>query len=482
MKEAFKWVRFFSLLIVLLALTVHVAFADDDDDDEDINPPHYYYIQKYEGTKTCLKCHKKEAEDVFHSLHYQWSTKASAEDLIGVEPGTKVGKMHDINDFCTNPMAPWIDRYVNKEGKVIVDGCAKCHIGFGKKPSEKMTEKELENIDCLMCHAPGYSRKVVKDKDGKLHWVPNMDADILTLRAKNVTKPTAAMCLKCHAGSGGGANFKRGDIEMAHYEAEEDLDVHFANDMSCVDCHTTKNHRIAGRGVDLAARDLPGEKVACENCHDAEPHESDVLNRHTQTVYCTTCHIPDYARYDATDVDRDWSRNELEENGKHGEITVLKKHVKPVYMWWNGKSIFQDTHKPAKAVNGYVKMVYPDGSINDPNAKIYAMKRHVAKLPILKKERLILPINVNTVFKTGDINKAVIEGAKAYFGKDIIAKDYEWIKVERYMGLFHEVVGGDKALKCQDCHGKNGRMDWKALGYKGDPRKFGGRFNTKKHK
>ena len=45
MKETFKWVRFFSLLIVLLALTVHVAFADDDDD-EDMNPPHYYYIQK----------------------------------------------------------------------------------------------------------------------------------------------------------------------------------------------------------------------------------------------------------------------------------------------------------------------------------------------------------------------------------------------------------------------------------------------------
>ncbi len=481
MKETFKWIKFFSLLIVLLALTVHTVFADDEDDEEDMQPPHYYYIQKYEGTKTCLKCHKKEAEDVFHSLHYQWSSKACPSDLIGVKPGTKVGKMEDINDFCTNPKAPWIDRYVNKDGKVIIDGCSKCHIGFGEKPSEKMTDKQLENIDCLMCHAPGYSRKVV-EKNGKLKWVPNMSDELLTLRAKNVMKPTAAMCLKCHAGSGGGANFKRGDLEMAHYEAEEDLDVHFANDMSCIDCHTTKNHRIAGRGVDLAARDLHGEKVACENCHDNDPHESEILNRHTNSVYCTTCHIPDYARYDATDVERDWSKTELEPNGKHGEHTVLKKHVKPVYMWWNGKSIFQDTHSPAYPVKGYVKMVYPDGSINDPNAKIYAMKRHVAKLPYLKKERLILPINVNTVFKTGDVNRGVIEGAKAYFGKDIRPEDIEWVKVERYMGLFHEVVPGDKALKCQDCHGKNGRMDWKALGYKGDPRQYGGRFNTRKKK
>ncbi len=479
MDKTFKWLKFFPIMLVLVVFAANFAYAQDDDD-EDLDPPHYYYIQKYEGTKTCLKCHMKEAEDVFHSLHYQWSADASAEDLIGIEPGTKVGKFHDINDFCTNPKAPWIDRYVNKDGKVIVDGCSKCHIGFGKKPGEKITEEELENIDCLMCHAPGYSRKIV-EKDGKLQWVPNMSDDLLTLRAKNVMKPTAAMCLKCHIGAGGGANYKRGDLEMAHYEAEEDLDVHFANDMACTDCHTTRNHRIAGRGVDLAARDLPGEKVACENCHDAEPHESDILNKHTESVYCTVCHIPDFARYDATDVYRDWSKvEERLPSGKYVEHHVTKKNVIPAYMWWNGKTVAQDPHKPAKAVNGYVKIMYPDGSINDPNAKIYAVKRHVAKLPILKKERLILPVNVNTVFKYGDINKAVIEGAKAFFGKDITEKDYEWIKVERYMGLFHEVVPGDKALKCQDCHGKNGRMDWKALGYKGDPKKYGGRFSQKK--
>jgi hypothetical protein len=28
-----------------------------------------------------------------------------------------------------------------------------------------------------------------------------------------------------------------------------------------------------------------------------------------------------------------------------------------------------------------------------------------------------------------------------------------------------------KALTCDDCHGEKGRLDWKALGYKGDPGK-----------
>jgi hypothetical protein len=31
------------------------------------------------------------------------------------------------------------------------------------------------------------------------------------------------------------------------------------------------------------------------------------------------------------------------------------------------------------------------------------------------------------------------------------------------------VVPAEKALNCLDCHGDNGRMDWQALGYSGDP-------------
>jgi hypothetical protein len=33
------------------------------------------------------------------------------------------------------------------------------------------------------------------------------------------------------------------------------------------------------------------------------------------------------------------------------------------------------------------------------------------------------------------------------------------------------VVPKEKALRCADCHGAKGRLDWKALGYAGDPRK-----------
>jgi mono/diheme cytochrome c family protein len=41
------------------------------------------------------------------------------------------------------------------------------------------------------------------------------------------------------------------------------------------------------------------------------------------------------------------------------------------------------------------------------------------------------------------------------------------------MGIYHEVQPKAQALKCADCHGPGGRLDWKALGYPGDPRAKG---------
>ena len=38
----------------------------------------------------------------------------------------------------------------------------------------------------------------------------------------------------------------------------------------------------------------------------------------------------------------------------------------------------------------------------------------------------------------------------------------------------------EQALQCEACHGENGRLDWKALGYPGDPMEWGGRFDNGK--
>jgi hypothetical protein len=47
--------------------------------------------------------------------------------------------------------------------------------------------------------------------------------------------------------------------------------------------------------------------------------------------------------------------------------------------------------------------------------------------------------------------------------------EYGWIDTIMYWKINHMVAPAGDALDCLDCHGDNGRLDWKALGYKKDP-------------
>jgi hypothetical protein len=48
-----------------------------------------------------------------------------------------------------------------------------------------------------------------------------------------------------------------------------------------------------------------------------------------------------------------------------------------------------------------------------------------------------------------------------------------------YWPTTHMVQPKENALQCADCHSENSRMDWKTLGYPGDPIEWGGRFDNK---
>jgi hypothetical protein len=67
-----------------------------------------------------------------------------------------------------------------------------------------------------------------------------------------------------------------------------------------------------------------------------------------------------------------------------------------------------------------------------------------------------------------DWNLAIETGMKAaglpYSGK------FGWIETSMVWPVNHMVSPKEKALRCADCHGEKGRLDWKALGYKGDPK------------
>jgi hypothetical protein len=310
--------------------------------------------------------------------------------------------------------------------------------------------------------------------------VARNNLELMTNIAQHVGKPTNLNCLACHVGSGGGLNFKRGDLETAHLSPTRDFDVHMGGGMQCIQCHKFRDHKADGAGTQMSGMDWPTneQRPQCENCHRDTLHKEAVLNRHTSAVYCTTCHIPTFARKDATDMRRDWSRSEeVKGEGRFEPYIEFGRNVKPAYTWWNGKGTIALLDQPVKAgENGKVSMYKPSGSIADPKSRIYAFKYHTGKLPIETASNRMIPVQVGPTFRTGNTMASAIGGAKGYLGKELAAKDIGYIEVDRWMGIFHEVVPKAQALKCADCHGAtSNRLDWKALGYKGDPQQSGGR-------
>jgi hypothetical protein len=345
-----------------------------------------------------------------------------------------------------------------------------------------MSRAQLENIDCLICHAPNYKREVVKKDDGAFAWVPvaRNNRELMDNIAQNVGKPTNLNCLSCHVGSGGGLNFKRGDLETAHVSPSRDFDVHMGSGMQCIQCHRFKEHKVEGAGTQMSGMDWPTnqQRPQCQTCHQGAVHKQATLNRHTSSVYCTTCHIPSFARKDATDMRRDWSKaQEVKGEGRFEPHIEFAKDVKPAYAWWNGTGTIALLDQPVKVgENGKVSLYKPAGSIDDPKARIYAFKYHTGRIPVEAASNLMIPVAVGPTFRTGNAMASAIAGAKGYLGKDVTASDVGYIEVDRWMGIFHEVVPKAQALKCNDCHGPTAsRLDWKALGYKGDPQRTGGR-------
>ena len=474
----------FFLLVISLLLSFASVYAFD----------HSTVIDKYEGSKTCIQCHEDKVKEVFTSLHYQWIGETT--DIVGKKT-VEYGKRFAYNDYCGavffNGTVPinWIGNATLKvapkgkeelKGKFIASGCSMCHIGFGIVPSKNMSREQLENIDCFVCHVPGYlagavgekkkkSRVLIKE-DNIFKRVPNQDLNYKELAKKIKKKPDKENCLACHAFSGGGPGFKRPNIDPSLMgNVSEDVDVHLARGLVCVDCHKAEKHRISGRAMDTW--EIEGERVKCEDCHTSEPHKNNVLNKHTKTVACQTCHIPNFARVFPTDVKRSWKEVEFSDKFGRWEPKVeLKGNVTPVYAWWNGKDRVAYLYpEKAKVVDGKIYLFKPVGSIDDPNSKIYPFKYHEAEVPFDKKKKIPIPIKVGMVFATGNVTKAISLGAKQS-GLEFTG---EYVTLVRYMAVNHGVVPKEKALQCSECHGGN-RINWEKLGYKGDPQQFGGRF------
>ena len=160
------------------------------------------------------------------------------------------------------------------------------------------------------------------------------------------------------------------------------------------------------------------------------------------------------------------------------------------------------------------------GSLNDPAARIYPFKiTRARQISDSVYKYLIAPQLWEGFWKHGDWNKASEEGMRQ--AGLLYSGQYEFVETVMYRGLTHEVMPKESALSCAQCHptltkapycgqchqdkagvdfaalsrkgidfgrmsasgrdvqelvGKTDYIDFKSLGYRGDPIETGGRF------
>jgi octaheme c-type cytochrome (tetrathionate reductase family) len=413
-------------------------------------------------TRACLACHEDAAEQVIHTVHWRW--QADPVMMKGRDEPVSVGKKNAINNFCIGIQGNWAS-------------CTSCHAGYGWE-DESFDFQNTDNVDCLVCHDSSGTYR--KGKAG----VPAEGVDLLAA-AKSVALPTRENCGGCHFRGGGGDAVKHGDLDESLYYPDDELDVHMGRfAFQCIDCHRTKDHVIGGRAISVSVDNA--NQIACTDCHNAKLHADSRINAHTDTVACQTCHIPRVAIKEATKMHWDWSEagDPDREESTHEYLKIkgsfrYEKSLKPAFRWFNGLADRYLLGDPLDE-DGITALNPPLGDIKDPQARIWPFKIHEAHQPYdTRYNYLLQPVTSGKggFWSEFDWDKALRLGAEVtglpYSG------EYGFAETEMYWPQTHMVAPKERALQCQACHCEDGCLDWEALGYPGDPIKWGSRTRVR---
>lgn len=447
-------------------------------------------------TRACLKCHTEAGKQVMDSIHWTWET-------VNPTTGQTLGKRHVLNAFCGN--------LATNEPR-----CTSCHAGYGWDETASFDFTDETRIDCLACHdttgtyvkwpteaghplyAPRtqagrmnpYPQSLIVDApDGKLTHLPPDLAKV----AANVGRPTRENCGNCHFYGGGGDNVKHGDLSSALVAPSPHVDVHMSPegaDMVCVDCHVGNAHHWPGSRYHGTLRDAtqtrPGMRntdiLACASCHTDSPHPAlsltgMKLNDHTSRVACQTCHIPEYAKGGvATKTWWDWSAAgrlkdgkpyaEHDDKGRDTYLTIKGEFrwgedVAPTYAFWNGiveYTLLGERIDPT----GIVGINRIGGGPDAPGSVIYPFKRMLGRQAYDAVHQNLIQSNVygpegDTAFWTNyNWDKALAAGMA---GSGVpYSGEYGFVDTEMWWPTTHMVAPASEALRCGDCHARDGRL------------------------
>ncbi len=440
------------------------TYVDHDD---------YFATNLYVDATTCTQigCHPDAENEVMGSIHWNWEGAPNA--IVGRQGDEPHGKTDLLNNFCIS--------IPSNEGR-----CTQCHAGYGWV-DDTFDHSDASAIDCLICH--DQTGTYAKDKPNGGQPVADLDLQAIA-RSTDKGMPGRRNCLECHRNAGGGDNIKHGDLSQSLYTATHETDVHMdinRQNMNCQECHETADHEIAGQGLHSEAEGA----VDCTDCHSsstihADNGHSGTYDNHLDKVACQTCHIPTFARVNATKTEWYW-----ETAGDENRVPVIdpitgkpdydklkgdfvwKLDVEPEILWysheWNRMVIGQnDTWTTTPVV-----LAAPTANIDTEGAKLYPFKKMIGNQPAdMTNQRILSPHlfgtagGPNPYWGTWDWDLALRDGA-AYTNLPY-SGDWGFVDTIMYLTVNHEVAPYEDARECVDCHGSGG-LDWDRLGYSANP-------------
>jgi octaheme c-type cytochrome (tetrathionate reductase family) len=462
------------MLMVALSLFSFQVFAGQDHS-ELIKGP---FKDGPDVTRACLECHEEQAADFMKTSHWRWQGPINGHVRGYEHSRVEYGKTNMINGFCVN--------VEGGPGQLNRGHCGECHPGYFWK-DDKFDLTDNTKVDCLVCHAQkgDYGRE-----DSEIS-----EFSDLTKAARSVARPTLKNCGACHYAGGGDDGVKHGSLDSGINAAARTLDVHMAGKakggpgFTCQTCHVTSKHRISGASTQMATAE---GRVNCEDCHSGKnaPHlkarNGVIINVHLKTVACQTCHIPAYGSGKPTLTSWDYSTvgKGLKTPPMAGKATfsdgrgsfAWDRNVRPVYRWYDGTINRYMKGDRIRDMKAPVVLESPYGAIQLKGSKIYPFKEYKSIQPADSAFSYLLTFsNYKGLWEHKNWTRALEDGAKGS-GLPFSGK-YQFVETVSYIGQTHEVVPKENALTCGDCHLGGGRMNWKELGYKGDPIMLGsGRF------
>jgi octaheme c-type cytochrome (tetrathionate reductase family) len=246
--------------------------------------------------------------------------------------------------------------------------------------------------------------------------------------------------------------------------------------------------RYIATGKDTGDAHMRGKQsksnpATCQSCHGQSPHKAAShaakLNHHSDKVACQTCHIPEFARGGVpTKMHWDWSTaGKLSPEGKpilkkddKGHVVydsrkgdfVVAENVKPEYAWFNGEVTYTLLGDTVDKANGVTLINALGGNASDGRSLIWPMKVMRGSQPYDPENKTLvkphLAGNDDTAYwKNFNWEKAIETGMKVanapFSGK------VDFVKTEMYWPITHMVAPKEKALGCNECHAKGGRLD-----------------------